>query len=119
MLLAGAMSRYRRYLIFWGYAFLAPAFFLYLLVDLYPLLWAFKLSLERYSIFAPPQFVGLANYAKMLQDPLFWKSLQNTLFWTVVVVPAIILISLPWPLCWMRPGSASSRSSVRSIFSLW
>lgn len=88
-------SAYRRYLLLWGYLFLVPALFLYLLVDLYPLLWAFQLSLQRYSIFAPPEFVGLENYHRMLQDPLFWKSLRNTLIWTTVVVPCIILISLP------------------------
>lgn len=111
------MSRYRRYLILWGYLFLAPAFLLYLLVDLYPLLWAFRLSLERYSIFAPPQFVGLENYYRMFRDPLFWKSLHNTLFWTAIVVPAILLLSLPLAVvldaAWLR-----FKSFFRTIYFL-
>lgn len=40
------------------------------------------------------RFVGLANYAELLQTPLFWKALGNTLFFVVAGVPLSIAASL-------------------------
>ena len=40
------------------------------------------------------RFVGLRNYAQLLQTPLFWQALANTLYFVVVGVPASIGLSL-------------------------
>jgi multiple sugar transport system permease protein len=42
----------------------------------------------------PPRLVGLANYARMLADPIFFMSLRNSLIYTFVFVPIGVLLAL-------------------------
>ncbi len=58
---------------------------------LYPLLYAFGMSLTEYHVLQGPQgFVGFANYAALFRDPLFWKALRNTALFTVGTVPLTV-----------------------------
>ena len=64
-----------------------------------PVLAAFALSLTDFDIYALSdlgnlRFVGLGNYLGLLQNPLFWKALGNTLYFVVVGVPLSIAVSL-------------------------
>ena len=46
-----------------------------------PIIFSFLLSFSRYNVVRPARWVGLDNYiALFTADPLFWKSLYNTLF---------------------------------------
>ena len=55
---------------------------------------SFILSFYEWSIQGTGEFIGLANYAAMLKDPVFWQSMGNT-FWLVIIqVPASIVFSL-------------------------
>ena len=60
--------------------FLVPSGLLISLVLLYPLGYAIYLSFFNYYLGgqAPPAFVGLGNYAELLQDARFWSSLRTT-----------------------------------------
>jgi multiple sugar transport system permease protein len=60
---------------------------------------AFALSLTDFDIYALAdlhnlRFAGLDNYLDILQTPLFWKSLANTLYFVGVGVPLSIAVSL-------------------------
>lgn len=88
------MSHERRRQVVWGYAFLAPALVLFALIVVYPLLYALWLGFYDWPVFGEKTFVGLGNYARMLSDPLFRKSLVNTVYWTCCVVPVTVVISL-------------------------
>lgn len=79
----------------WAYLFLALplAFFLY--IRIWPALRALLLSL--YTWHADPSqrsFVGLAHYDRMLNDPLLWRALENTLLYTLLGVPTQIALGL-------------------------
>ncbi len=53
-----------------------------------PLVYAFVVSLQAYDLVTPhPPFVGLANYARLAADPVFWESLRNTLIYAAMLVP--------------------------------
>ena len=53
------------------------------------------LSLTRYNIAQPPQFIGLENYRQALQgDQLFWPSLGRTFLFAIVMVPMGVAASL-------------------------
>jgi multiple sugar transport system permease protein len=64
-----------------------------------PVLAAFALSLTDFDLYALAdlhnlRFVGFANYVDILQTPLFWKSLLNTLYFVAIGVPLSIAASL-------------------------
>lgn len=62
------------------YLYVAPFFVVFGLVGLFPLLYTAYVSLHDWKIGADdPAFVGLDNYAELLNDAQFWKSLTNTL----------------------------------------
>jgi len=96
------LTFYRRQAL-WGLAFAAPALLLFGVIVAYPLLWAGWLSLQDYSLVGRKVFAGLGNYARLLSDPLFWKSLRNSTVWTVGVVPVVLVISLPLALALNLP----------------
>lgn len=67
-----------------GLAFIAPTILVFSAVIVYPLVSAIYLSL--FSIYTPTMegsWVGLANFQELLAKGEFWRSLANTLLWTV------------------------------------
>jgi len=86
------MSRRRQTLR--GLAFATP-FLIGLVVFIgYPILASGYYSFTDFNLFQSPEFVGLANYERMLDDKSFWIALTNTLYLTVVGVPLSLAISL-------------------------
>lgn len=82
-----------------GWMFAAPALTVIGLFFGLPVIAALALSLTDFDIYALAdlnnlRFVGLGNYAGLLQNPLFWKSLGNTLYFVVVGVPLSVAMSL-------------------------
>lgn len=51
-------------------------------------------SFTSYNVFQPPRWIGLANYRALSTDPLFWKSLYNTAYYTFLSVPVVMALSL-------------------------
>jgi ABC-type sugar transport system permease subunit len=61
------------------YLFLAPFVILYLIFGLFPNIFSFFLSLQKWSGMGPMEFVGLKNFKHVLfEDKFFWQSLYNT-----------------------------------------
>jgi multiple sugar transport system permease protein len=61
------------------YVFLLPFVVLFLTFGLFPIVYSFYISLHEWNGIRNMKFVGLQNYLVVLGDPLFWKSLLNTL----------------------------------------
>jgi putative chitobiose transport system permease protein len=78
------------------YLFLAPALIILALTVFWPAIQAFYLSFTRfeYDLTQPPAWVGLANFQKLWRDPVFWKTLGNTVLYLICVVPALVTLSL-------------------------
>ena len=71
-----------------GWLFAAPALTVIVVFFGLPVLAAFVLSLTDFDIYALAdignlRFVGVDNYLGLLQNPLFWKSLGNTVYFVV------------------------------------
>ncbi|MXW05400.1 MAG: sugar ABC transporter permease [Gemmatimonadetes bacterium] len=68
------------------YLLLAPAYLLIAGFLFYPMATVFLLSLQEYQLMDPlnTPFVGLDQYAFMLGDEYFWRSLWNSVVWVVV-----------------------------------
>src|SRR3989337_3076129 len=96
------------------YLFLAPYLVVFLPFFLLPALFSAVVSLTNWKIVGTPTFVGLQNYARLLQDPLFTTALKTTLFYTAVIVPAMALLGLGLALLLNQPlrGRMLTRLSV-------
>jgi multiple sugar transport system permease protein len=77
----------------WIYLVLLPPFTLLTVFTLIPVLQSLLLSFQNWSLRQVTD-VGLDNYTQLLADPVFWKALQNTTLYTVIVVPTGIAIAL-------------------------
>jgi multiple sugar transport system permease protein len=67
-----------------GGLLMAPAAAILLLFLAYPLGLGFWLGFTDTPIGEPGRFVGLANYVSLAHDSVFWLSVFNTIFYTVV-----------------------------------
>ncbi|HEV7413329.1 MAG TPA: sugar ABC transporter permease [Casimicrobiaceae bacterium] len=79
--------------------FVAPALLVIAVFFFLPIVAAFLISLTDFDIYALAdlanlRFVGFGNYLKLLQSPLFWQALGNTLYFVAVGVPLSIGASL-------------------------
>lgn len=78
------------------YLFLAPGLILFVGLVLLPMLYSFRISLYDWNIVQPAnsEWLGFANYADVLQDPIFQRASLNTLAYALVTVPAQLVIGL-------------------------
>ena len=76
------------------YLALLPGFLLVAAVIFYPILNTLWLSLHDAKLIGTGPFVGLENYATLAGDPLFWRILRQTLFWTVSSVLVKLVLGL-------------------------
>lgn len=86
----------------WGYLFIAPSFVLFGVFFLLPVIGAALLSFLQYTPFFT-RWVGIENYRYVFDDPVFWISLRNNLFYALGVVPlwlgkALLISALIYPL---------------------
>jgi multiple sugar transport system permease protein len=58
-----------------------------------PILFSVAFSFTRYDVLNPARYVGLGNYADVLADPVFYRSLRNTMF-MILAVPIGMTVSL-------------------------
>ena len=102
--------RLRRSLTAWS--FLAPALIGIAVFFLYPLLSAVYFSFTKFDLLTVPEWVGLANYRRMAEDPLLLQSIRNTLWMVVVFVPVRIVsaIGLAMLLTQLRRGAGFFRT---------
>ena len=77
----------------WAWAFLALPIAYFVLVRFWPALDALSLSFARWNLVGPRQFVGLANYHRMVQDPVFWQVLGNTFEYLALGLPVSLLLA--------------------------
>ena len=79
--------------------FVAPALLVITVFFFLPVLAALIMSLTDFDIYALAdihnlRFVGLRNYGRLLETPLFWQAFRNTLYFVIVGVPLSIGASL-------------------------
>jgi multiple sugar transport system permease protein len=78
-----------------GRMFVAPNLTAVAVFMLFPLGFSLYMSVQKWDLFRPAKFVGLANYRSLFaDDPLFVIALRNTVVYTVGTVVPTVLISL-------------------------
>ncbi|WP_104804755.1 carbohydrate ABC transporter permease [Blautia marasmi] len=82
----------------WIAVFLIPTLVMFMLVYLGPMVLALVSSFTKWDGMQSMRFIGLDNYVKIFQDPVFHASLWHTLFWAflavAVHVPFGVLVAL-------------------------
>ena len=79
----------------WAYVFVAPWLVGFALFAAGPMVASLLYSFSSYEVLTPARWAGLANYRTMLTgDPLFWRSLWNTVFYTMFAVPLGVVAGL-------------------------
>lgn len=74
------------------YSFTFPWILGFLLLTAGPMLYSLYLSFTNFSGFGTPEWTGIDNYTRMFtEDPLFWTSLWNTVFYSMLSVPLSLI----------------------------
>jgi len=88
----GLPARYKKYA--QGYLFIVPNFLGFFLFMFIPIIMGFGVSLTDYDGFQKMNFIGIKNYIDMFSDSYFLVSLKNNFLYTLVTVPATIVLAI-------------------------
>ena len=77
-----------------GLLFISPWIIGFIAFLAYPLFYTLRISFTRFSGFGEATWIGFDNYERMASDTLFWKSLYNTLYYTVLAVPIGVVVAM-------------------------
>ncbi len=98
-----------------AFAFLAPYLVFFVLFLAYPFVWGLWISLHDWELVGSVRkYIGVANYWDMFEDPLFQVSIRNTLLFTVMTVPVMVVVALGLALALNR--EARFHAALRVIF---
>lgn len=86
-----AVNRNRKW---WGLLFVAPAVLFFAVFAIFPIGFGFFLSLTRYNLLSPPQFIGFGNYTGLLRDRLFVTAVGNTIVFVLGATVPVWIASL-------------------------
>ena len=92
------MTRVRRFLVsdhLAGWTFILPSVVLIGIFGLVPIVWGLILSFQKAGLISPDrEWVGFENYARIVSDPKARQAAVNTIYYTMLFVPASILLAL-------------------------
>ncbi len=111
-----ARRRARRRNVISALLFLSPWVLGFLIFTFWPIVYSAYLSLTDYDVINNPNFVGFDNYAEMMDDPKIALALSNTFIYTVLKVPAYMVLSLGLAILLDHAGRASG--FFRTVFFL-
>ncbi|MBO0706949.1 MAG: sugar ABC transporter permease [Candidatus Dormibacteraeota bacterium] len=79
----------------WCYLFVLPSLVLSGLFTFYPMVmsWVFS-TLDWTGFTKEGVFIGLANYAELVRDPLFWAAFGRSFLFVLVAAPVRLVLSL-------------------------
>ena len=77
-----------------AYLLISPNLIVFGVFMLLPLILTFVISLQETSGLGPAEWVGLGNYAELIGDGVFWRSLVNTVGYAAVTVPLGLALGL-------------------------
>ena len=78
----------------WAFGFCLPNILFFLVFFVAPAIVGVWYSLTNYNGFKQMDFVGLSNYMKLFRDPEFYKTLWQTILYSIVSVPLGYAVAL-------------------------
>ncbi len=101
---------------FWLWALLAPTLVGLAFGALGSILATLALSLMDWDLLTPPNWTGLDNYISLFKNPAYLKALTNTVQFTLMYVPGVVIFSLLVAVLLNR--NIRGRSIFRTIYFL-
>ena len=103
-----------------GVLFVLPALGLITIFYILPVIAGFLLGLTDFDIYSlgsagNTRIVGLGNYRELLRNPVFWQSLRNTLYFSLIGGPLTIIVSLATALL-LNAKAARLKPLFRTIY---
>lgn len=77
-----------------GWLFVTPFLVVFAAFLVFPLVYAFGMSLFTSTLATGTQFTGAANYVKAFTDPLFLEGLLRVAAYALVMIPAQLIVAL-------------------------
>lgn len=99
-----------------GYGLVLPYVVFFLAFVAYPLVFSLLLVFHRWNIVTPMEWIGLKNFERLFQDPLFLKSIGNTLIFLAIHIPLQIVIALGFAT--LLNGRFRGRGFFRALYFL-
>lgn len=93
--------------------FLLPALLAIFVFNIYPLFRAFFMSFQKGTLINP-RFAGFENYQRLFSDPVFFRALKNTAFYSFTVVPIALILSLG--IAWVIFEKVKYKSFFEAVF---
>jgi multiple sugar transport system permease protein len=101
----------RRWRLSGGYLFILPGLLYLTVMSVYPMLYVFQLSLYNKS----DEFVGLGNFVRAFQDPLFLQAVKQSLIFVVLSAVAHVGLGLLLAVLLNQPMNRLFRNTMRSL----
>ncbi len=79
---------------FWLWTLLTPTLIGLLFGALGSIIATVALSFTHWDLLTPPTWAGVENYLNLFKDPKILQSLTNTIWFTAMYVPGVVIISL-------------------------
>lgn len=99
-----------------AYGLVLPYVLFFLAFVAYPLVFSLILVFHRWNIVTPMEWIGLKNFGRLVQDPLFLTSIVNTLFFLAIHIPLQIVIALGFAM--LLNGKIRGRGFFRALYFL-
>ena len=98
-----------------NYAFVLPATVIFAIFYVIPFLWVFKLGMYEWDGIMPTKvFVGLSNFKEILADKVWWESMRNAGFITLIALT--FQNALAFLLAWACDREIRMRNFYRVVF---
>lgn len=82
------MKRIRFKREYYGYCFILPFFIIFIVFELFPIIYTFILSFQKWDGLAPAVSIGSKNYQRLIKDAVFYKAICNTFrIWICNFIP--------------------------------
>ncbi len=99
-----------------GLLFVSPWIIGFCSFIVYPVIASLYYSLCEYSVLMPAHFIGLGNYTDLMTDDVFWQTLGNTVYYSMIAVPLGTILAIILAL--LLNVDTKGRAIYRTIFFL-
>ena len=76
-----------------AWIFLAVPILFFVVIRFYPAIEAFGIAFTEWNLLSPARFVGLENFRRLLEDPVFWTTFRNTFLYLIIGTPLSLALS--------------------------